>query len=95
MFYDLLYATKLIAPIIIDNVINDDLLNLNVIFEENNKKILGEIEEIINSEAKITFLGEFINDKFFDGIIRKPSINTKIRIINGNELAPADFEELE
>ena len=23
MFYDLLYATKLIAPIIIDNVIND------------------------------------------------------------------------
>lgn len=38
-------------------------------------------------KLKITFLGEFINDKFFDGIIRKPSINTKIRIINGNELA--------
>ncbi len=87
MFKEITAISKNYAIVKIDNVINDDLLNLNVIFEENNKKILGEIEEIINSEAKITFLGEFINDKFFDGIIRKPSINAKIRIINGNELA--------
>ena len=87
MFKEITTISKNYAIVKIDNVINDDLLNLNVIFEENNKKILGEIEEIINSEAKITFLGEFINDKFFDGIIRKPSINAKIRIINGNELA--------
>lgn len=87
MFKEITAISKNYAIVKIDNVINDDLLNLNVIFEENNKKILGEIEEIINSEAKITFLGEFINDKFFDGVIRKPSINAKIRIINGNELA--------
>ena len=87
MFKEITAISKNYAIVKIDNVINDDLLNLNVIFEEDNKKILGEIEEIINSEAKITFLGEFINDKFFDGIIRKPSINAKIRIINGNELA--------
>lgn len=87
MFKEITAISKNYAIVKIDNVISDDLLNLNVIFEENNKKILGEIEEIINSEAKITFLGEFINDKFFDGIIRKPSINAKIRIINGNELA--------
>ena len=87
MFKEITAISKNYAIVKIDNVINDDLLNLNVIFEENNKKILGEIEEIINNEAKITFLGEFINDKFFDGIIRKPSINAKIRIINGNELA--------
>ena len=87
MFKEITAISKNYAIVKIDNVINDDLLNLNVIFEENNKKILGEIEEIINSEAKITVLGEFINDKFFDGIIRKPSINAKIRIINGNELA--------
>ena len=87
MFKEITAISKNYAIVKIDNVINDDLLNLNVIFEENNKKILGEIEEIINSDAKITFLGEFINDKFFDGIIRKPSINAKIRIINGNELA--------
>ena len=67
MFKEITAISKNYAIVKIDNVINDDLLNLNVIFEENNKKILGEIEEIINSEAKITFLGEFINGKFFDG----------------------------
>lgn len=87
MFKEIIAISKNFAIVKIDSVINDDLLNLNVVFEENNKKILGEIEEIVNSEAKINFLGEFVNDKFFDGIIRKPSINAKVRIINSNELA--------
>ena len=87
MFKEITAISKNYAIVKIDNVINDDLLNLNVIFEENNKRILGEIEEVANNEIKINFLGEFHGDKFYDGIIRKPSINTKIRIINGNELA--------
>ena len=41
----------------------------------------------MNGEAKISFLGEFHGSKFYDGIIRKPSINSKIRIINADELA--------
>ena len=87
MFKEIVAISKNYAIVKIDNVITDDLLNLNVIFEEENKKILGEIEEIINNEAKINFLGEFHNDKFFDGIIRKPSITSTIRIINSTELA--------
>lgn len=87
MFKEIVAISKNYAIVKIDNVVTDDLLNLNVIFEEENKKILGEIEEIINNEAKINFLGEFHNDKFFDGIIRKPSITATIRIINSTELA--------
>ena len=87
MFKSIIAITKNYAIVKIDGIVSDDLLNLNVVFEENNKKILGEIEEIINDEAKINFLGEFHGDKFYDGIIRKPSINAKIRVINGNELA--------
>ena len=87
MFKEIVAISKNYAIVKIDNVVADDLLNLNVIFEEENKKILGEIEEIINNEAKINFLGEFHNDKFFDGIIRKPSITSTIRIINSTELA--------
>ena len=87
MFKEIIAISKNYAIVKIDNVVTDDLLNLNVIFEEENKKILGEIEEIINNEAKINFLGEFHNDKFFDGIIRKPSITATIRIINSTELA--------
>ena len=87
MFKEITAISKNYAIVKVNNVIADDLLNLNVVFEENNKKILGEIEEIINGEAKINFLGEFHGDKYYDGIIRKPSTNAKIRIINANELA--------
>ena len=39
MFKEITAISKNYAIVKIDNVINDDLLNLNVIFEENNKKI--------------------------------------------------------
>ncbi len=87
MFKEIVAISKNYAIVKIDNMVSDDLLNLNVIFEEEKKKILGEIEEINNNEVKINFLGEFHNDKFYDGIIRKPSTTAKIRIINTNELA--------
>ncbi|MGM9881277.1 MAG: ATP-binding protein [Bacilli bacterium] len=87
MFKEIISITKNYAIVKIDNIINDDLLNLNVVFEEDNKKILGEIEEVNLDEVKINFLGEFHDNKFFDGIIRKPSIKANIRIINSSELA--------
>ena len=87
MFKEIVVISKNYAIVKIDNVIKYDLLNLNVVFEEQNKKILGEIEEINNDEVKINFLGEFNNGKYYDGIIRKPSISSNIRIINADELA--------
>ena len=86
MFEKILSITKNFAIVKISSNINDDILNYNVIFEDKEKKILGEIEEIINGEAKISFLGEFINNNFFSGIIRRPILNANIRIINQQEL---------
>lgn len=86
MFEKILSITKNYAIVKIANNISDDILNYNVILEDNNKKILGEIDEVINDEAKISFLGEFINDKFYSGIIRRPTLNSTIRIINQQEL---------
>jgi len=86
MFKEITSISKNYAFVKIVGTINDDILNYNVIFEEANKKILGEIEEIIDDKIKITFLGEFINDKFFSGIIRKPSLYANVRLINQAEL---------
>ncbi len=86
MFKEILAISKNFALVKIEGQINDDLLNYNVVFEEDNKKILGEIEEINDGQARITFLGEFHDGKYYDGIIRKPSLNAKIRIINEDEL---------
>ena len=87
MFKEITAISKNYAICKVDTSTGDDLLNLNVIFEEANKKILGEIDEINNGEANIKFMGEFHNGKYYDGIIRKPSTNAKIRIINADEIA--------
>ena len=86
MFKEITSISKNYALVKIEGLINEDILNLNAIFEEENKKILGEIEEIIDNNVKITFLGEFVNGRFYSGIIRKPSLTSKIRLINQEEL---------
>ena len=86
MFEKILSITKNFAIVKISNSVNDDILNYNVILEDKDKRILGEIEEVINDEAKISFIGEFNNNKFFSGIIRRPTLNSNIRLINQQEL---------
>ena len=86
MFEKILSITKNFAIVKISSNINDDILNYNVILEDKDKRILGEIDEVIDDEAKISFLGEFINNKFFSGIIRRPTLKANIRIINQQEL---------
>ena len=63
-----------------------DLMNVHVIFESDNQKILGEVNEISDEIIKIRLLGEFVNDRYLNGVIRKPTLNSTIRIINGSEL---------
>lgn len=86
MFKEITAISKNFAMIRIEGTVNDDLLNLNLVFEEENKKILGEVEEIINGQVKVSFLGEFIDGKFYSGIIRKPSLTASVRMINKEEL---------
>ena len=63
-----------------------DLINLHVVFEDDNKKILGEIDSIEQDNLKISFLGELTDNDFIGGLIKKPSMDAKIRIINQDEL---------
>ena len=63
-----------------------NLMNMHVIFEDDKKKVLGEIEDIGNNIIKIRFLGEIVNNKFVGGVIRKPTIEANVRMINDEEL---------
>ena len=86
MFKEIVELRKNFALVKFEGQINEDFLSYNVVFEDT-KKILGEIEEITDNIVKISFLGEFINGKFYSGIIKKPSLTAKIRIINKDELS--------
>ena len=63
-----------------------DFMNMNVIFEAPNQRILGEISEINPDSIKINFLGEYVNDRYVNGVIRKPLLSSTIRMINEEEL---------
>ena len=88
MFGRILYISDNMAEV--ENIskgnISADLMNVHVIFESNDQRILGEVTEINDNTMKIRFLGEYINNKYVNGIMRKPLISSQIRIINKAEL---------
>lgn len=69
-----------------NEMVNKDLLNLHIVFEDGEHKILGEIKEVNELIASVEFLGEFKNNSFIPGIIQKPKLNSTIRLITKEEL---------
>lgn len=86
MFKEIVAISKNYAMVRIEGTSSDDLLNMNLVFEDGAKKILGEVEEVDGNQIKVNFLGEFIDGKFYSGIIRKPSLSSKVRMIEKEEL---------
>jgi len=66
--------------------ITADLMNVHVIFEAPNQRILGEITELNSEIIKIRFLGEYLDGKYVNGVMRKPLLSSTIRVINTDEL---------
>ncbi|MFV0250317.1 MAG: ATP-binding protein [Bacilli bacterium] len=69
-----------------DQLKSTNILNLHLIFEENERRILGEIEEIDNDIVKVHFLGEITFNNFLPGIIKKPSLESIIRFATQEEV---------
>lgn len=88
MFGKILYIGENIVKL--ENVAKSaevsDLMNLHVIFESSDQAILGEISELNHNQIIVRLLGEFSNGKYIAGVLRKPKIDSKVRIISGIEL---------
>ena len=69
-----------------DGSLSTNIMNMHVIFEDEKKKILGEVEDVGSEIIKIRFLGEITNGKFVGGVIRKPTFNSHLRLINDDEV---------
>ena len=63
-----------------------NLMNLHLVFEDSEKKILGEVDDMDGSSLKARFLGEISGDRLIGGTIRKPSLDAKIRVIDQSEI---------
>ena len=88
MFGKIIYISDNIAQIEIPDgtPVAENLMNMHVIFEDSTKKILGEIEDIDAKIIKVRFLGEFVENKFVTGVIRKPTLSATLRVITQEEL---------
>ena len=88
MFGKIVYISDNIAHIAVPQgtPIAQNLMNMHVIFEDNNKKILGEVEDVSKDLIKIHFLGEIKDGRFIGGVLRKPTLAANIRLINNEEL---------
>ena len=69
-----------------ENNMTTNVMNMHVIFEDEKKKILGEVEDVSDDIIKIRFLGEIVGNKFVGGVIRKPTFNSTLRLINRDEV---------
>lgn len=63
-----------------------NLMNLHLIFEDKDKTILGEVDDLTDGVVKARFLGEITNGRLVGGVLRKPSLDAKIRVIEQQEI---------
>ena len=87
MFGKIIYISNSGATIEVnENTQLSNLMNLHVVFEDGNRRILSEVETVDDNTIKVNFLGELINNIFVGGVIMKPSLESKLRIITPEEL---------
>lgn len=68
----------------ISHVTHSELMNCHVVFPESDRLVVGEIIKIGEEKITILLVGEIMSNRFFPGVVKKPS--TTPRIINVNEL---------
>ena len=86
MFEKIVYISNSSANIKISGTVNTSLMNMHLVLEDNGRRIISSVEDVDNDIVKVEFLGEFINNKFISGVIRKPSLDSTIRVITKEEL---------
>ena len=63
-----------------------NIINLYVLFDDGDKKYVGEIADIKNNTAYINLIGELINNSFTYGISKKPSFKSIPQLIREDKI---------
>ena len=88
MFGKIKYIDDITAVVEIhkENMVVPNLMNLHVIFETKEQKLLGEVKKADEDTVHIDLMGQFVGERFIAGTIKKPTLDSNIRIINDDEL---------
>ena len=86
MFGMILSISSTGARVEIGSGTTTELMNMHVVFENGRSKVLGEIDNIDGNIVNIRFIGEIIDDVLIGGVLRKPTLDSQIRIISDGEI---------
>ena len=86
MFGMILSINSTGAKVEIGSGVSTELMNMHVVFENNQSKVLGEVDNIDGNVVNIRFIGEIIDGKLIGGVLRKPTLDSQIRIIVDSEV---------
>lgn len=88
MFGKIRYIDDITAVVEInkENMVVPNLMNLHVVFETGESKLLGEVKKVDETTVSIDLMGEFVGERFIAGTIKKPTLDSKVRVINDDEL---------
>ena len=62
------------------------IMNMYVLIEDSEKKLIGEITDIKDGLAIINLLGEFSGDKFLFGVSKKPSFGATTKLLSPDNM---------
>lgn len=71
----------------VSDELKKQLVNFHVVFDLDDRKVVGEILTINADSASVNLVGEIIDNKFIPGISKKPFFGSECRMITGEELA--------
>lgn len=87
MFEKMIYVGDNEAKISLNlNADLDNVMNLPIVIEDSERKILGEVKDVDREVATVKLLGEIIENKFASGVLRKPNLSSTIRTLSIDEL---------
>lgn len=61
-------------------------IEYHVVFESNNSKFVGFINNVFEEYFSITLIGEIKRNRFVSGVFKKPSLESKVRNISREEI---------
>lgn len=77
---------SVIVNLSIDITAQPNLVNLHVVFEDNEAKVIGEVVNVTMSQLTANIVGEMEGTSFMPGSSSKPSFKSSVRLIKTEEL---------
>lgn len=77
---------RVLVKLSIDINSQPNLVNLHVVFEDGEKRIVGEVAKVSQTDMNVNIVGEIENGVFISGGSARPSFKSQVRIIKLEEL---------